>query len=53
MNIIPQYVPDYVKYMSDWGKDYQIPGGHCIIDKQVCGCGFTEYCIKNKQKLIH
>lgn len=46
MNIIPQYVPDYVKYMSDWGKDYQIPGGHCIIDKQVCGCGFTEYCIR-------
>ena len=45
MNIIEQHVPEGVDYISDW-KNYRIPDGHCIIDKDICGCGYTEYCIR-------
>lgn len=45
MNIIELNVPDYVRYISDW-TDYKIPEGHCIVDKDICGCGYTEYCIR-------
>lgn len=47
MNIIEQNVPEYVKYISDW-KDYRLPDGHCIVDKDICGCGYTEYCIRSE-----
>jgi hypothetical protein len=45
MNISELYVPDYVEHISDW-RDYQIPLGHCIVDKTICGCGYTEYCLR-------
>ncbi len=44
INITKVTVPDDVKYMSQW-TDYELPGGHCVIDKTICGCGFTEYCL--------
>jgi len=44
-NKIEQKVPDNIRYLSDW-KDYRLPDGHCIVDKEICGCGYTEYCIR-------
>ena len=31
-----------IKYISEW-SEYKIPKGHCIVDKGVTGCGYTEY----------
>ena len=31
-----------IKYISEW-LEYKIPQGHCIVDKGVTGCGYTEY----------
>lgn len=45
MNIIKLEVPENVRYISDW-EEYKIPEGHCIVDKDICGCGYTEYCIR-------
>ena len=39
-------VPDNIDFISGW-KDFSLPQGHCIIDKTICGCGFTEYCLEN------
>ena len=47
MNKIPLEVPSDVKYISEW-KGYTIPEGKCIVDKKVCGCGYTQFCITNK-----
>ena len=38
------FVPKGIKYISDW-KDFKYPGGHVVMDKTICGCGFTEYCL--------
>ena len=46
MNIIQVNVPEEVEYISEW-KDYTLPLGHSILDKTICGCGFTEYCLNN------
>ena len=45
------HVPEYVNFISDW-KDYEYPKGHCIVDKGICGCGYTEYCLTNKYPTI-
>ena len=47
MNKIQIPVPKEVKFISDW-KEYRIPDGKCIIDKKVCGCGYTHFCITNQ-----
>ena len=44
-------VPSDLEYISDW-KTYELPKGHCIVDKGVTGCGYTEYCISNKYNVI-
>lgn len=44
-------VPEYVEYISQW-NEYQCPLGHCIIDKTVTGCGFTEFCLRNNENVI-
>ena len=44
-------VPSDLEYISDW-KDYSLPTGHCIVDKGVTGCGYTEYCISNNYDLV-
>lgn len=44
-------VPSGIRYMSEWG-DYRI---HCfphILNKQIPGCGYTEYCIRNGDDTI-
>ena len=39
-------VPSDLEYISDW-QDYSLPTGHCIVDKGVTGCGYTEYTLTN------
>ena len=39
-------VPEYVEHISDW-KEFVYPQGHLILDKTICGCGFTDYCLSN------
>ena len=46
MNVIPINVPENVEYISEW-DDFEYPLGHLILDKTICGCGFTEYCLNN------
>ena len=46
-------VPRGIRYISEW-KEFslgQFSFPH-IINKQITGCGFTEYCLTNKQDLI-
>ena len=53
MNKIIQKVPSgrNIKYISDW-QEYKIPTEHCIVDKGVTGCGYTEYCLTNNLPTI-
>ena len=46
MNVIPINVPEDIEYISEW-NDFEYPLGHLILDKTICGCGFTEYCLNN------
>ena len=57
MNKSTIIVPKGIRYMSDWEK---LEGGYSlsnynfphILNKEITGCGFTEYCIRNNQNLI-
>lgn len=51
MNITEIKVPAYVRYISQW-QDFKLPEYPHIMDKQIPGCGFTEYCIRNDQNVI-
>ena len=51
MELINIKVPENVRYISEW-LDFNLPQGHCIIDKNVTGCGFTEYCLTNNLNVI-
>jgi len=44
-------VPFGIKYISEW-KEYSMPKGHCIVDKGVTGCGYTEMCLRNNLNII-
>lgn len=46
-------VPSGIRYISDWNefKFNKFPG-KCIINKQLPGCGFTEYCIRSNENII-
>ena len=46
MNVIPIEVPEDIEYISQW-TSFVYPVGHLILDKTICGCGFTEYCLNN------
>ena len=40
-------VPAYVRYISEWqGFNLSMFPDKCIINKQLPGCGFTEYCLE-------
>ena len=51
MNKKELMVPKGTEFISDW-KDYVIPVGHCIVDKGVTGCGYTEMCLRNDLNVI-
>ena len=45
-------VPKGIQFISQW-KEYSLPKGeHCIVDKGVTGCGYTEYCLTNEDNII-
>ena len=46
MNIIPIKVPEDIDYIGEW-ESFTLPPEHSILDKTICGCGFTEYCLNN------
>ena len=46
MNVIHIDVPEGIEYISEW-KEYTLPPEHSILDKTICGCGFTVYCLNN------
>ena len=44
-------VPFGIRYISEW-EDFQLPDFPVIVNKQITGCGFTEWCIRNNQNII-
>ena len=44
-------VPEKIRYMSEW-KGYSIFNFPHILNKQIPGCGFTEYCITNNEDVV-
>ena len=44
-------VPYGIRYISEW-KEYVFPRGHCIVDKGVTGCGYTEFCLTNNLNIV-
>lgn len=51
MQILKLDVPSGIRYMSEW-KDYRIYNFPHILNKQIPGCGYTEYCIRNGDDTI-
>jgi len=51
MNVMTINVPENIEYISEW-RDFEYPFGHNILDKTICGCGFTEYCLNNSIPLV-
>ena len=47
-------VPRGIRFISELGTDfrfYKFPV-KCIINKQLPGCGFTEYCLRGPENVI-
>lgn len=46
-------VPSGIRYISEW-KEFNFRNfpNQCIINKQLPGCGFTEWCIRNSDNVI-
>ena len=44
-------VPAGIKYISDW-EGFELPDFPHIMDKQITGCGFTEWCITGDFNLV-
>ena len=45
-------IPKNIEYINQW-EDYKIPRGeHCIVDKGVTGCGYTEMCLQNNDPIV-
>ena len=44
-------VPKGIRYISEW-KEFELPDHPCIINKQITGCGFTEWAITCPQHTI-
>ena len=53
MNKLKIIVPEGVRFLSDWNwfSLDKFPN-KCIINKQIPGCGFTEYCINGPENVI-
>ena len=49
---IVQEVPPGTEFISDW-DEYTIPKGeHCIVDKGMTGCGYTEMVLTNEDPVV-
>ena len=45
-------IPKGIEYIGQW-KEYNIPRGeHCIVDKGVTGCGYTEFALMNSDPIV-
>ena len=44
-------VPAGIRYISEW-EGFNLPNFPVIINKQITGCGFTEWCIRNNYNVI-
>ena len=44
-------VPKGIRYINEW-KEFELPLEPSIIDKQITGCGFTEYCLTSNDNVI-
>ena len=44
-------VPKGIRYINQW-DGFSLPNHPCIINKQITGCGFTEYCLTNSDNVI-
>ena len=46
-------VPERIRFLSDW-ENFNLSNfpNKCIINKQIPGCGFTEYCIRSNENII-
>ena len=51
MEKIKVIVPEGIRYLKDW-KEFNIPNEISIMNKQITGCGFTEYCLTNDEDII-
>ena len=51
MNKMTIKVPKGVRYINQW-EGFRLPDEPSIIDKQITGCGFTEYCLTNSDNVI-
>jgi hypothetical protein len=46
-------VPSGIRYISEWNEfNFSKFPSKCIINKQLPGCGFTEYCIRSNENII-
>ena len=46
-------VPRGIRFISDWSEfSFSKFPNKCIINKQLPGCGFTEYCIRSNENII-
>jgi len=51
-NFIKIEIPEGIQFIGQY-PDYQLPKGeHCIVDKGVTGCGYTEMCLTNPDHVI-
>ena len=53
MDKIKKAVPNGIRFLSDW-ENFRLSNfpSKCIINKQIPGCGFTEYCIRSSENII-
>ena len=53
MNKMTIKVPEGIRFLSDWDEfNFGNFPSKCIINKQIPGCGFTEYCIRSFENVI-
>ena len=46
-------VPRGIRYISEWSEfNFNRFPDKCIINKQLPGCGFTEYCLRGSENVI-
>ena len=52
-NVMKISIPPGIRYISDWEEFYyKFPRFPHIMDKQIPGCGFTEWCLTNRDNVI-